>query len=212
MKKFIILLFTACLTISLQAQTANTLHRILAFPEFKPASITLMDGKVVTVPLTNIFLKRSTLIYHSLGGKNMEARLSNIKSVDFSDRHYERIDTMLAWRVDTVGKNALYCVSKIDLASLRNTMLNSRSMTNVELSNSMLNTTTLDIPLEDIEFPIINQFFYVYNGKTFPVHEREITRRIPKKKLYDYKVVTSLPTFSWTDPESLLTLLRRISQ
>ncbi|MBM6991986.1 MAG: hypothetical protein I3J02_01770 [Prevotella sp.] len=212
MKKIIVLILLAFIARGLQAQTTNSTHRILVYPQFKPASITLMNGKVVTVPLANIFLKRSSLIYHSLGGKNMEARLSNIKSVDFDDRHYERIDTMLAWRVDTVGRNALYCVSKIDIASLRNAMLNSRSMTNLELSSSMLNTTTLDVPLDDIEYPIINVYFYVYNGKTFPVHEREITRRIPKSKLYDYKIVTSLPTFSWTDPQSLIDLLRRISK
>lgn len=212
MKKLLLLAGALALTLGTSAQIEDTSHRITAYPQFKRASITMMNGKVVTVAQANVFLKGSKLIYHNISGKTMEARLANIKTVDFDDRHYERIDTMLAWRVDTVGGNALYCVSKIDMASLRNNIINNRDMTNVDLSNDLLNFTTLDIDIETLEYPLINVYYYYYNGKMIPVHEREITRRIPKAKLYDYKVVTSQSTFSWTNSRSLLELLKKISK
>ena len=211
MRKIIILLLLCVCAMTTTAQIDKNSRRIMTYKEFKPAAVTLLNNQVVTVPLANIFMKRSTLVYHNISGKNMEAKLSNVKSVDFDDRHYERIDTMLAWRVDTVGNNALFCVTKIDLSALRNNIINSRSMTNIELTNSLLNTATLDVDMEDFDYPLINIYFYKYNDKIIPVQEREIYRRIPKNKRYDFKVVTSLPTFSWTDPKSLLDLLKHIS-
>lgn len=212
MKRLTALLLAACLTTGLHAQGPDTSHRITAYPKFKPASITMMNGKVVTVARANVFLKGSRLVYHNISGKTMEARIENIRTVDFDDRHYERIDTMLAWRVDTVGANALYCVSKIDMASLRNRIINSRDMTNIDVGNDLLNFTTLDIDPETLEYPIINVFYFYYHGKMIPAHEREVMRRIPKERLYDYNVITSQSTFSWTDRQSLLDLLRRITK
>ena len=212
MKRILLSLLVVLWTIALYAQPQNSSRRITVYPKFKPAVITLMNGQVVTVPQANIFLKGSKLLYRNISRQVMEAKLSNIKTADFDDRHYERIDTMLAWRVDTVGKNALYCVTKIDMVSLHNNIINSRDMTNIDLSNDLLNITTLDVDRENIDYPLVNIFFYRYNGKIIPVHEREIIRRIPKKKLHNYKVVTSLATFSWTDSKSLLDLLKTISK
>lgn len=212
MKRLAFLLLSIGMAIGLLAQETAANHRVTAFPQFQPARITLVNGRIVSVARANVFLKGSRLVYHNAGGKTMEARMDNIKAVDFDKRHYERIDSMLAWRVDTVGSNALYCVSKIDMASLRNNIINSRDMTNIELGNDLLNFTALDVDPESIEYPLVEIYFYRYNGRTFPVHEREIKRRIPKSKLYDYTVVTSQPTFSWTNPKSLLTLLRGISR
>ena len=212
MKRILLSLLVVFWAVILYAQPQNSSQRITIYSKFKPAVITLINGQVITVPQANIFLKESRLIYRNINQQIMEAKLSNIKTVDFDDRHYERIDTMLAWRVDTVGKNALYCVTKIDMVSLHNNIINSRDMTNIDLSNELLNITTLDIDRDNMEYPLVNMFFYRYNGKIIPVHEREITRRITKKKLYDYKVVTSLATFSWTDIKSLLSLLKTISK
>lgn len=212
MKSIIALFLILFHTVGLSAQAQNTSKQITAYQKFKPATVKLMDGKTLTVPLANVFLKGSKLVYKSSNGKVMQAKMSNVKTVDFDDRHYERIDTMLAWRVDTVGKNALYCVSIIDLKSLKRNLVNSRNMTNIDFGSDVLSIATLDIDPETIDYPLINVYYYIYNNKIIPVHEREITHHIPRDKQYDFEVATSLSTFSWTDASSLMDLLRRVSK
>ncbi len=193
------------------AQTDTTLHRTLAFPTYRPALVTLTTGKVVTAPQANVLLKGSVLVYRNPQGRIMEANRKTIKSVDFEDRHYERIDTMLYWRVDTVGDNALYQATYIDMASLRQQILNGRDMTDVQVNSLMLSSTAITINEDDIDLPYTHVYYYRYRGKWLRVHERDIDHALPRSKREAYKVALSMPGFSWTDPHSLMDLLRSIS-
>lgn len=141
----------------------------------------------------------------------MEANRATVKSVDFDDRHYERIDTLLFWRVDTVGDNALYRATYIDMASLRQQILNSRNMTDMQVNSLMLSSTALMANEEDLELPYTDVYYFRYRGKWVKVHERYIDHALPRNKRQAYKVAVAMPGFSWSNPRSLISLLRAIS-
>ncbi len=194
------------------AQSDTLSRRTMAFVTFRPAVVTLANGKTVNAPQANVFLKGSVLVYRNPQGRVMEANRRTVRSVDFAERHYERIDTMLYWRVDTVGSNALYCATYIDMLSLRQQILNSRNMTDVQMNSLMLSSTALTANDEDFDLPYTNVYYYRYRGKLVRVHERDIDHVLPRNKRQAYKLALSMPGFSWSDPHSLLELLRSISE
>ncbi len=194
------------------AQSDTLSRRTMAFATFRPAVVTLANGKTVNAPQANVFLKGSVLVYRNPQGRVMEANRRTVRSVDFAERHYERIDTMLYWRVDTVGSNALYCATYIDMLSLRQQILNSRNMTDVQMNSLMLSSTALTANDEDFDLPYTNVYYYRYRGKWVRVHERDIDHALPRNKRQAYKLALSMPAFSWSDPHSLLELLRSISE
>ncbi len=194
------------------AQSDTLSRRTMAFATFRPAVVTLANGKTVNAPQANVFLKGSVLVYRNPQGRFMEANRRTVRSVDFAERHYERIDTMLYWRVDTVGSNALYCATYIDMLSLRQQILNSRNMTDVQMNSLMLSSTALTANDEDFDLPYTNVYYYRYRGKWVRVHERDIDHALPRNKRQAYKLALSMPAFSWSDPHSLLELLRSISE
>lgn len=213
MRKLLFTMLLACLQLCAWSQTPGMTKYTIQWKDYRPAIVTTTDGKKVTVGQANILLKRSTLVYRSvLRNHIMEAQMDNIKCVDFGDRHYERIDTTLAWRVDTVGKNALYCVTKIDQHAFRQNLINNRQMTNVELNTEYVETATLDPADSDIEYPVVNIYYYYLNGKFVLCHERELYRHVPKAMRERYKVALSMPDFSWSSPKSLLNVLRSITR
>ncbi|MBR4240576.1 MAG: hypothetical protein IKQ03_14410, partial [Prevotella sp.] len=123
MKKSIL---TACMMLVCGVMSAQNLsRRVTEYAEFKPAVIHLVTGKDVSTPLANIFLKNSTLVYKS-GTKTKEAFTNNLKSVEFDDRTYYRIDSVLAYRVDSVGTGQLFCARVIDMPTFRRMVLNNR--------------------------------------------------------------------------------------
>ncbi len=194
------------------AQSDTLSRRTMAFATFRPAVVTQANGKTVNAPQANVFLKGSVLVYRNPQGRVMEANRRTVRSVDFAERHYERIDTMLYWRVDTVGSNALYCATYIDMLSLRQQILNSRNMTDVQMNSLMLSSTALTANDEDFDLPYTNVYYYRYHGKWVRVHERDIDHALPRNKRQAYKLALSMPGFSWSDPHSLLELLRSISE
>ena len=113
------LLIALLLAMVLGASGQIALSRLTAFTEFRPAVVHLADGKTMNLPLANIFLKNSSLLYMNNSGTAMEADMKNLLRVDFDDRTYVRIDTLLAYRVDTIGNSALYCAWVIDLKAFR---------------------------------------------------------------------------------------------
>ena len=182
---------------------------ITQYKAFKPAIILLSNGKTLRQPLANIFLKNSSLLYNS-GTQTMEANMANIMSVTFDDRQYIKIDTILAYKVDSVGEDALYKATVIDLVSYKNQLLNNRQITSLDLGDQ-ISYSNVDISTEeDHLFPLIDKFFYRYKGKFVKVHERDIQHILPKEKRRLFKSYISVPGFSWTDEQSLLNLLRGI--
>lgn len=205
LKLLIITLLTACL----QGMAQQVTPALTVYREFQPATIHLADGRQLKVGLANIFLKNSGLLYKS-GIETKEANLKTISSVDFKDRTYYRIDTVLAYRVDTIGHDALYRAQRIDFAAWKQMIANNSSVTNLNLGD-LVGVTTADLSMEqDIHFPIIDVYYYLLNGKYVLVHERNLKQALNKEKRRLMAAVMATEGFSWNDEKSLLRLLRMI--
>lgn len=201
---FIIIMLVAQ---SLCAQIRTT--KLTAYKQFKPSTITLKDGRQLNQPLTNIFLKNSSLLYMR-GSDSMEANMDNIISVKFDDRLYIKIDSLLCYQVDTIGNDALFRATVIDLPAYHQQMRNNQVITNIDYGDQIA-TSTIDISTEDdFKFPLIDIFYFRYKGEFVRTHERNLGRILSKEKMRMMKTIMSLPEFSWTDEESLLKLLRAI--
>lgn len=198
---------SCCTSVACMAQRITP--SLTVYHEFKPAVINLTDGRKLKQPLANIFLKNSSLLYMK-GTQAMEARMDNILSVEFDNRTYVKIDTLLAYQVDTVGNNALYCAEQIDFVAYRQTVLNNHVITNLSVSDQV-SSTTIDLEDEnDIHFQIINLYFFRLNGEFIYVHERNLSRHLSKEKRRMMKTIMSLDNFSWNNKDMLLKLLKAI--
>ena len=201
---FIIMMLVAQ---SLSAQIRT--EKLTVYKQFKPSTIILKDGRELKQPLTNIFLKNSSLLYMN-GTNSMEANMDNIISVKFDDRQYIKIDTMLYYLVDTIGNDALYRATVMDMPAYYQQLRNNKVITNIDFGDQ-IQTSHIDISTEDdYKFPLIDLFYYRYNGEFVRTHERNLGRILPKEKQRMLKTFVNLPDFSWTDEESLLKLLKAL--
>ncbi len=179
-------------------------QRTTVYPQFIPATITLESGKTVKERSANVFMKNGALLYKR-NGFNMQADMDLIKRVDFVDRTYLKVDTMLAYMVDTIGNNKLLCATLIDLEAYKTNLLNNRQITNLELG-SQVNISTMDLS-DTNEYPLTNIYYYEINGKIIKVHERSIMQSIPKNKRRELNTILQSADFSWVDRNSLMRLL-----
>lgn len=207
-----LLLSTILLLATLSGVAQQITPALTVYPDFQPATILLTDGSKLKVPLANIFLKNSSLLYMS-GELAKEADLKNVRQVEFDDRTYIRIDSLLAYQVGTVGENALYCAKVIDLQSYKQTIANSANITNLDLSNitNMLSFNTIDaIGKDSVQFPVIPIYYYRLDNQFVLVHERHLKRVLSKEKRRLMESAMNLPKFSWTDEESLMKMLEML--
>jgi hypothetical protein len=172
------------------------------------------DGKKMDIPMANIFLKNSSLLYLS-GDLTKEANTKNILRVDFKDRSYIRIDSVLAYEVDSVGSKVLYCAKVLDLKAYKQLLRNNANITNLDLNDlssmNMFQFSTIDLQdTKDIHFPVIPLYYYRLNDKFVLVHERHLKRALDKENRRRMESVMNLPGFSWTDEKSLLKILEII--
>ena len=206
------LLIALLLGMVLGASGQIALSRLTAYNDFRPAIAHLVDGKTLNLPLANIFLKNSSLLYMNNNGTAMEADMRNLTGVDFEGRSYVRIDTVLAYRVDTIGTSALYCAWVIDLKAFRQAVKNNTNITNLDLSfNTMLGYTTVQVGEEET-IPVIPLYYYKIDGKYVRVHERHLKRFFNKEQRRRMESVMELKGFSWTDEKYLMQILQVISQ
>ena len=215
MKK-LVLSATVLLMAALRVAAQEVTPQLTAFPEFRPATATMADGKKMDIPMANIFLKNSSLLYIS-GELTKEANTKNLLRVDFKDRSYIRIDSVLAYQVDTIGKNALFCAKVLDLKAYKQLLINNSNITNLNmndlLSMNMLQYTTVDIgDTQDIHFPVIPLYYYRINDKFVLVHERHLKRFFDKENRRRMESVMNMPGFSWTNEEFLLKILEVIKE
>lgn len=213
MKK-LVLSATVLLMAALGVAAQEVTPKLTAFPEFRPATAYLADGKKLDIPMANIFLKNSSLLYLS-GELTKEADTKNLMRVDFKDRSYFRIDSVLAYQVDTVRSYALYCAKVLDIKAYKQLIINNSNITNLDIndimSNNMLQYTTVDIgDAQDIHFPVIPLYYYKINNKYVFVHERHLKRFFDKENRRRMESVMNLPGFSWTDESFLLKILEVI--
>ena len=206
MKK-LVLSATVLLMAALKVAAQEVTPKLTAFPEFRPATVYLADGKKMDIPMANIFLKNSSLLYMS-GEDTKEANTNNIQKVEFQDRTYYHIDTLLAYPVDSVGGNVLYCAKVLDLKGYKQLITNSATITTIEVATT-INYAKVNVS-DDIRFPVIPVYYYKLDGQIVPVHERHLKRFLNKDKRRLMNSAMNLPDFSWTDEKSLIKLLEMI--
>jgi hypothetical protein len=144
------------------------------------------------------------------GTVTKEAYMANIKSVKFDDRLYVKVDTLLAYEVDSVGNDALYCATVIDQEAYRQNLRNNQVMTNISLSDQV-STTSVDLSNEDdYLFPLINIYYYRLNGKFVRCHDRSLSSVLNKEKKRMLRTFVHMDDFSWSDQKSLIELLKRL--
>ena len=207
MKKLVLflLLTTAALTMTAQPTTTS----LTVYQSFQPATIHLVDGRKLKVDHANIFLKNSGLLYIS-GHDTKEANLKTMAKVEFKDRTYYRIDSVLAYQVDTVNHQELYCAPRIDVVAWRGLLINNRQLSNIDLGEMVTYSATELVDRQDIHFPLINLYYLKIDGKYVLAHERNLKRVLDKEKRRLMASVMSEPGFSWTSEASLLKLLKYI--
>lgn len=207
MKK--IFLFIIILSFALHAVGQVRTTKFSVYPDFKPAIIQLKDGRFIQQRLANIFLKNSSLLYMH-GSQVMEANMDNIVSVKFDDRFYQKIDTLLAYVVDSVGNDVLYQATVIDLPAYTALLRNNQVITNLSLGD-MISTTTMDISTsEDFKFPLIDLFYFRFKGKLVKAHERNLSMLLNKDQKRIMRTFVTMNDFSWTKADSLLKLLKSL--
>jgi len=207
MKKLVLFLLLSIGVLTASAQGTTTM--VTVYQAFKPATIHLVDGRQLKVSLANIFLKNSGLLYIS-GHDTKEASLQNISTVEFQDRTYYRIDSVLAYQVDTVNHQPLYCAQRIDLVAWKGMIINNRQLDNISLGDMLTYSATELADQHDIHFPVINIYYFQINGKYVLAHERNLKRVLDKEKRRLMASIMSEPEFSWTSEKSLLKLLKYI--
>jgi hypothetical protein len=212
MKKLVLL--SMLMLVAFKGAAQEVTPQLTVFPEFRPATVYMADGKKLDIPMANIFLKNSSLLYIS-GELTKEVDTKNLLRVDFKDQSYIRIDSVLAYRVDTVGANALFCAKVLDLKAYKQQVANNSNITNLDLNDlatmNMFQYTTIDInDVKDIHFPVIPLYYYRINDQFVLVHERNLKRFFDKENRRRMESVMNLPDFSWTDEKSLLKILEII--
>lgn len=212
MKKLVLL--SMLMLVAFKGAAQEVTPQLTVFPEFRPATVYMTDGKKLDIPMANIFLKNSSLLYIS-GELTKEVDTKNLLRVDFKDQSYIRIDSVLAYRVDTVGANALFCAKVLDLKAYKQQVANNSNITNLDLNDlatmNMFQYTTIDInDVKDIHFPVIPLYYYRINDQFVLVHERNLKRFFDKENRRRMESVMNLPDFSWTDEKSLLKILEII--
>jgi hypothetical protein len=191
-------------------QAQDNTYNLTVYREFKPAVLHMASGRDIKNSFTNIFLKNGALLYKQ-GLTTMELNMNTIVGADFGKDRYLKIDNMLALEVDSVGENKLYRVSIIDMDSYIKAKRNDVNITNLDLGSDQLAYTTIDLEAQEgQQLPIIYHYYYLYKGKIVKVHEREISRILPKDKKRIYRTIISMDGFQWTDQGSLMTLLKAI--
>lgn len=210
-KKTILLtmfVMAALISTAQQRTTQATLYR-----QFKPSVITLKTGRTINQAHTNVFLKNGSLVYLN-GEYTMEANMETIAAVEFDDRKYININNQLAYMVDSVGSNILYRIDLLDLNAYNQNIRNNINISNMGFESGAITTTSMDLNNEDdYKLPIFSHYYFLYNGEFVKVHEREVSRVLPKDKdlKRKYRTIISLDDFSWNSDKSLMKLLEAIT-
>lgn len=215
--KRLALVITIVLLASLKvaAQQQGITSAITVYPDFRPATVYLTSGRKTSLPLANIFLKNSSLLYMS-GENIMEADMSKILRVEFGNLPYIRIDSMLCYQVDSIGDNALFCAKVIDIKAYKQSRANSANITNLDLTaltstSSSLSYNTIEATdKSELQFPIEQIYFYRLDDQFVRVHERHLKRFLPKEKRRIMESVMNMPGFTWTNEKYLMMILEKI--
>jgi len=209
--KRISLLFIIMAAVVLTAAAQITTTKLTVYKDFQPSIIQLKDGRLIKQNLTNIFLKNSSLLYMQ-GTNAMEANMDNIISVKFEDKTYVKVDTILAYVVDSIGNDVLYCATVIDIDAYQNQLRNNNIVSNFSWgAGGTIQTSSMNLNTEeDYKFPLVDLYFYRINGQFVKCHERNLQYILNKEKKRIVRTFVTMDDFSWTEKESLMKLLKAL--
>jgi len=209
--KRISLLFIIMAAVVLTAAAQITTTKLTVYKDFQPSIIQLKDGRLIKQNLTNIFLKNSSLLYMQ-GTNAMEANMDNIISVKFDDKTYVKVDTILAYVVDSIGNDVLYCATVIDIDAYQNQLRNNNIVSNFSWgAGGTIQTSSMNLNTEeDYKFPLVDLYFYRINGQFVKCHERNLQYILNKEKKRIVRTFVTMDDFSWTEKESLMKLLKAL--
>ena len=194
--------------LALQAQERMTMPTL--YSEFKPSTVTLKDGRTLKQPFTNVFLKNSSLLYLK-GEYTMEANMDNIAVVSFDDRSFVNLHGQLAYMIDSVGNDRLFCVELFDQETYERNLRNNVNISSLTLGGDQLSTSTVDLNNEeDYKLPVFRHYYYLLDGEFVKVHERDLSKRLSSEKRTMMKRIINQPDFSWQSEKSLLQLLKAV--
>ncbi len=206
MKHFLAVFFAVLLSAA-SGKAQSVTAAVTVYKEFRPATVYLFNGNKTKVDMANIFLKNSSLLFMK-DGKAMEANMNTISRVEFGDRAYHRIGDFLAYVVDTVGSEALYCAQTIDMEAFQKWVSNNTEISDLSLGDN-IGVTTVEIG-EETEMPIRESFYFNIKGKYILLTERNLKSKLNKEQRRILSSFTVAKDFSWTSGESLLKLLRAL--
>ena len=180
-----------------EAQTIAGRSRFSTFYElFKPGIVHLSNGKATRHPQLNIFLRNGRLLFRK-GTTIMQADMETIRRVDFPDAVFVRVDSAMAEVVDTVGSYRLLRTTLIDMESYRK-----------QLVKDLIGFTALDPSSEEaLLYPLVNYYYFDLGKEIIRVHERAVSRALPKEKRRIMRTIMTEAGFSWSNPEYLVRLL-----
>jgi len=205
------LFFTLCLlatsSVGLVAQHfVGTTSRTTLYETYQPARITLTSGKVIMQKQANVFLKNAHLLFKN-GHHDMVANMAQIQAVEFADKSYVRMDTMLAEVVDAVGENRILCTTTIDLEAFSSQKINDRIISNFQIGTDQVSATSIDTSASDDLYPLVKTYYLEIDGKIVQLHERTLRRILPKAKRSRFDFYLQMPEFDWNDVTSLRLVL-----
>lgn len=209
-QRYVLAILLMVLASSVHAQKKTLLATM--YHKNKTATVTLNDGRVVKAANSNVFLKNGALIYFQ-GNTVKEANMDIILGVEFDDKKFVNIENRLAYFVDSIKGNCLYCVEIIDMDAFERNLKNNVNYTFIDLQSDHLDTFTNDLNTEeDYVFPVNREFFFRLDGKYVQADARELYRVLNKERYRMLKTITNVPDFDWLEPECLMRLLGLISK
>ena len=201
------LLLILMLPFGVQAQA--TTRGFTVYKEFQPATIHLASGRQLKVSLANIFLRNSGLLYIN-GNYTKQANINTILQVDFKDRTYYRADSLLAYRVDSLGADGLYCAQLIDIDAWNQMVRNNVELTSLDLGD-MIGYSTVEMTNEqDLRLPVVKKYIFLLKGKFVLAQDRFLKRVLTKEKRRVVEAEAARKDFSWTDERCLMELLKKL--
>jgi hypothetical protein len=217
MKQAILLILLA-LCSSVHAQIpAGRSKTVTMFSDFQPAIIKLKDGKSSVHKQTNIFMKKSTLVYKKAPtGEIMEASMPLVAGITFGDRNFINVKNNLAEVVATEGNVSLVRVRVIDVETMKGEYLNNSTITNSSMLDDLnagrligesMSTTRVDGAEDEEPYPLMDTYYYVVGDKVTLAHERSVKPALKKDRRKEYQIIISLD-FSWSRQEDLVKLLK----
>jgi hypothetical protein len=100
----------------------------------------------------------------------------------------------------------------IDLEAYSMNMANKRLITNLEIGSLVSMAALENTDKEDQEYPLQNHYYIKYNGKFVKANELYVLKAVPKSKRKIFWETVRQVGFSWQHEDSLMELLKAISE